>query len=114
MRNPNFDPGEMDKRISIMREVKEEDGYGGQEVVERIDVFGPMWAKVEAGAPAERYNHDQVYNTETVTFTIRNRTGILESDIIVYAGVDYNIRAIPTINPRDRFIEIEAERGVGV
>jgi hypothetical protein len=32
----------------------------------------------------------------------------------LYAGVDYNIRAIPTINPRDRFIEIDAERGVGV
>lgn len=112
MRNPSYDPGELDQRISILRAVKVGDGYGGQETVTETTV-ATLWAKVKAGNPAERYDFDQVYNTEVATFVIRNRQDLLESDVILYRGTRYNIRALPALTPRYRYLEIQAESGVG-
>ena len=112
MRNPSYQPGELDQKITIQRKVKIEDSAGGKETIATTTVATP-WAKIKSGKPAERYDFDQVHNTETVTFVIRNRQDLLESDIIIWRGVTFDIRALPSLTPRHRYLEIEAERGVG-
>lgn len=112
MKNSAYDPGKMDQIIQVLREVKTPDGYGGNEV-ERVTFVENLRAEIVPGAPREPTNYDQVHNTEVVTFRVRFRTDILETDIIEWEGVEFNIRAIPSMSRRSYYLDIVAERGVG-
>lgn len=107
-----YDAGELDQKIQILRLIKVEDGYGGFETEE--SVFIPsLWAKIKPNSGGETYAYEQVTEVETVTFVIRYREDILQTDIIVWRGVKFNIRNIPSINFRSTWLEITAEKGKG-
>lgn len=112
MRNPTYDPGELDQVIQVLREVKAPDGLGGSITVETV-VFPNVRAKIKPANPNERHQFDQTQVVETAIFVLRYREDILATDVIEWRGRRFNIRGLPSVNYRSRFIEIPAERGVG-
>lgn len=105
-------PGEMDQRISIIRETTTPDGVGGQTVA-TAELF-PAWAEVTPGSGSEQDRHDRLSGEAMYTFRIRNRRDftIQENDRIQWEGRQYNIRFIQRPGPRQLYLMIEAERGV--
>ena len=108
---PMFRPGEMDKRVSIIRESRTDDGMGGSTVSETT--VDTVWCHVRPRSGSEQDFADRVNGQALYLFVIRYRSDILESDRIRWEGVDYNIRFISDKGPRNLYLEIDAERGVG-
>lgn len=102
--------GELDQRITIQRETPADDGMGGQTVV--LAAVATVWAKVIALAGREGVRASRLDASHRYTFVIRYRAGLLESDRILWDGVQYNIRAIARQGGREPYLEIDAERGV--
>lgn len=105
-----YAPGELDKRITFKRETRTADRVGG--VVVSLTNVATVWAHVRPRTGNESENSSRVEAKSSFLFVIRNRSDILESDRITWAGVDYNIRAIMRRGERPLYLEIEAERGV--
>lgn len=113
MKNPPYQSGEHDQKIKIIRDDVDPDGIEGEETTP-VEVMS-LWASIKAGKPVEKLSGDAIRVFEEVTFNIRRpKEPILESDRILYNGKYYEIRGIPTVNPRNLFIDIFAERGVDV
>lgn len=108
---PMYRPGEMDKRISIIRETRTDDGLGGVTVTE--STVDTVWAHARPMNGNEQDIHDRVNGQALYLFVIRYRSDILESDSIQWEGVKYNIRFLKSKGPRNLYLEIDAERGVG-
>lgn len=103
--------GELDKLITIQREVHTPDGRGGQSV-SLTNVVTDLFAHVRPRTGREGEQYDRVNATATYLFVIRYRDDLRESDRIVWDGVQYNIQAILTRGGRSMFLEIDATRGV--
>lgn len=113
MKNTTYQAGEYDQKIAILRPVSVEDSGGGVEV-SLITHIPNIWAKLKYGKPGESFNFDAVRTSEQVTFAFRNCNYDLKAtDTVQWNGVLFNIRGVPTINPRDMNMEIIVERGVG-
>lgn len=108
---PVYRPGEMDKRVSILRDVRADDDMGG--VTTTTSTVATVWAHARPQTGSEQEFADRVNGQSLYLFVIRFRGDILESDRIEWDGVSYNIRFIRTKGPRHLYLEIDAERGVG-
>ena len=69
-------------------------------------------AKVKVSGGKEFDQNEQINVSGNYTFVIRNRSDISEKDLIVYDGIEYNIRFIKSQNDRDLYLEIITEKGV--
>ena len=103
--------GELDKVITIQREVKTPDGMGGNTVT-LTDVVADLRAHVRPKTGGERAAYDSVEASAMYLFVVRYRSDILESDRILWDGKYYNIRAIMDRGSRANYLEIDAQRGV--
>ncbi len=106
-----YNPGEMDQRVSVLREARTDDGMGGASV--ELTTLFEAWAHVRPRSGTEQFIADRVSAEATYLFVIRYRDTVRDDDIIQWQGVNYNIRMIQTRGPRKLYLEIEAERGVG-
>ena len=104
--------GELDQRISVVRETITTDGYGGQELV--LSTLLEAWSKVIPRAGNERLFGDRVEATGDYMFIIRNRSDVTieENDRILWRGKYYNISFIADAGDRDLYLQIMASRGV--
>jgi len=108
----NVDPGELDQRIVIEREVFTSDGSGGQ-VQAWETAHGPMWAKVRPQSGMERARSDQVQEEAKYVVIIRNRP-VLENQRLRWVSngnLIMNIRYVERA-PRALYIKLEVELGV--
>jgi len=103
-------PGELDQRITLRRLTLVDDGMGGS--AETWADFAVVSARVRAGPGRESQQGDQIQAAAQYSFVIRYLSGILQTDLIRFAGVDYNIRSINDEGNRAAYLEILAERGV--
>lgn len=88
--------GQLDKRISIIKEVKKKDKYGDTTVVD--ETLHTLWAKVKSQFLSEALANVGTTATDTITFIIRyNQSFEITTDMkIVYKNKKYNIiRYIP-------------------
>jgi SPP1 family predicted phage head-tail adaptor len=106
-----YRPGELDKLITIQRGTETDDGMGGKTIAWNA-VVSDLWAHVRPRTANEQERFDKLNATAVYLFVIRYRSDLLESDRIVWDGVEYNIRSILTKGGRSMYLEIEAERGV--
>lgn len=102
--------GDLDQRITIQRETRTADSYGGAALswVEEATV----WAGVRPLSGRERADLGEVEAPANYRFTIRRRAGLTEAMRISWGGALYNIRFIADPGPRSLYMTIEAERGV--
>lgn len=106
-----YRPGELDKLINILREVRVDDGLGGETVTTEV-VVEDLWAHARPRSAKETEGFDRLNASAVYLFVIRYRDDILPTDRIEWEGVQYNIRGILTRGGRDLYLELEAERGV--
>ena len=63
---------------------------------------------------SERNQGDQTEARANYRFTIHQRTDLLDDDVLVWNGYQYNIRFIADRGPGSIYLKIEAERGVAI
>ena len=100
----------LDERVTFQRKTLVQNEYGT--LVETADDIATVWASVKAKVGNELDRGQQTQATSNYLVTIRNRTDLTESDVIVWRSHELNIRFIRDSGPRPLYLEIEAERGV--
>lgn len=105
-----YRPGEMNERISIVRESRTSDGAGGQTLT--LTTLATVWAHVRPRSGREMERFDRINASGMYLFVIRYRTDVEESDRILWKGEYYNIRFIAQGSGRTMYLELDAERGV--
>ena len=90
-----FRPGELDQKIAFKRPCRESDGMGGYTVL-YDDIDTHVWAKVRPLSGKEVDRFDKLNAEELTLFVTRKRVDINEGDFIVFDGIDFNIRRIPS------------------
>jgi SPP1 family predicted phage head-tail adaptor len=102
-------PGELHQRITIMRDTHASDGCGGSLVTPVA--FATLWAKAIPMSGRERSEQGRLAAVGAYVFVIRWRTDLLASDYVLWQGVRFNIRSLPSGGGRTMYLEIDAERG---
>ena len=105
-----FRPGELDQRITIMRDVETPDGYGGNTTAPTL--IHTLWALVRPISGNEITDYDRINAKAKYLFVVRYPIDILDSDRIEWEGTSFNIRLRKEPKGRDLYMQIEAERGV--
>lgn len=108
-----YRPGELDQKICFKRPCRQSDGTGGY-TVEYDDIDSHVWAKVRPLSGKEVDRFDKLNAEELTLFVTRSRKDVNEGDVIVYGGIEFNIRRIPLRDSRYMYTEFYAERGVAV
>lgn len=103
--------GELDQLIDIIRNDETEDGVGGVDITPVI-LVDDLYAHVRPISGSEVNRFDKLNAIMTNLFVVRYRDDILETDLILWEGDQYNIRSIPKKGIRAQYLEIYAERGV--
>lgn len=103
----------LDQPISIQAPNDAADSYGGEE--RTWTEYLPTFAKVTPSSGGERTAGGLINAEAIYSFRVRNDAlaAVTEDYRIVWNGVAYNIRFLPT-GTRDRYINILAQRGVAV
>lgn len=111
MKPSTFKAGELDQRVTFLRETKVADGMGGS-TVSWVEI-AEVWAKVRPMSGTEREHSDRLNAQASYLIVIRYRDDITENDIAEWKGQRFNIR-FSKDEARSTFLPIEAERGVAV
>ena len=85
----------------------------GSLTTERIKLFD-AYAHITPISGRERNQSSQTEASADYRFTIRRQSGLVEDDVIVWDGRDFNIRFISDFGPRSLYMTLDAERGVAV
>lgn len=109
MKPSTYKAGELDQRVTFVRETKVSDGMGGNTVT--WPTIATVWAKVRPMSGAEREHSDRLNAQANYLIVIRYRDDITENDIAEWKGQRFNIR-FSKDEARNTFLAIEAERGV--
>lgn len=99
-------PGELDRRVELLREERTPDGMGGAEVT--YVKVASLSANIRPMKGGERFVAGQTQSESDYVITIRNRGDIRESDQIRDATLGTFDISLIKRSPRARFIEIEA------
>ena len=106
--------GRLNKRIEIKRERQIDDGFGGK--CSSFATVCGCWASVFNGSGSENFIFKAVFGLNNYVFVVRNRADVtlLTSDIVVFNGVQMNIKHINRVDNMDLYLTIECEQGLGV
>jgi len=109
VRKSTYSAGELDQRVSFLRETKVDDGMGGSTVT--WPAIATVWAKVRPMSGTEREHSDRLNAQANYLIVIRYRSDITEQDVAEWNGTRFNIRFAKD-EPRSTFLSFEAEKGV--
>lgn len=104
--------GTLDQRITIQREARTADDYGGAALA-WVNV-ATVWANVRPLSGRERADFGEVEAPANYRFTIRRRGDVTAAMRITWAGAAYNIRFVSDPGARSLYMALEAERGVAI
>lgn len=93
-----------------LTQVKDE--YGT--LVTTRTLIAEAYAKVRPMSGNERNRSDQTEEYANYRFWVHYRSDLDGADVIVWNGVDYNIRFRADNGPKEAYFYIDAERGVAV
>jgi SPP1 family predicted phage head-tail adaptor len=105
-----YRPGELNERITLQSKVYIPDGLGGGSL--SLEPVATVWAAVRPASGGETENSERVEATTKYKFILRYRTDLTAAQVVLWRGIDYNVRAILDRGPSALYLEIEAERGV--
>ncbi|HEY6527271.1 MAG TPA: phage head closure protein [Cellvibrionaceae bacterium] len=109
--NSTYRAGQLNKRITVQRQVLTDDGAGGK--TNQWVAVRNCWAYRRQLSAKESVQADQLKASSTWIFVIRNHPQkIKETDSLIYGQERYNIRGISPQDVDCPFIEITAEAGV--
>ena len=96
--------GEMKHRVIVQTPSRNDDGYGGGEIV-WTDAF-EAWVSIEPVSGREYYEAMAIQNQITHRIKTRYRSDITPDMRILYGERVYEIEAVIDISARHRFLEI--------
>lgn len=70
----HLDPGQLNRRVTLQKEVRTPDGAGGY--VKTWKTWATTWGCVEPSSGTEPYFSDQLYPHQQYKITIRYRAGV--------------------------------------
>jgi SPP1 family predicted phage head-tail adaptor len=97
-------------RVALQRKTRAADGAGGFAVT--WQTYATVKAQIITKAGRELVIADRLSATQTNRATIRYRADVNETDRIVYRGRAYQIRSVVNIEERNKWLELDLERGV--
>lgn len=95
--------------VSLYSKSQTKDEYGT--LVTTRTLIAQVYAKVRPLSGGERNASDQTEAHADYRFYIHYNSSVGEADIIVWNGVDYNIKFIADNGPKEAYLYIDAERG---
>ena len=103
---------EMNERIAVYRKAQTQDEYGT--LSQTRTLIAKLQANVKVMSGSERAMSDQTEAHATHRFHVHYRSDLRADDIIVWNSNDFNIKFIADNGPKDRYMYIDAQRGVAV
>ena len=104
--------GKMRFEIELQKPTNTRDAGGG--ITEEYTTLSNLYANIETTRGNETLRQGQVQEKTTHIFTIRYRRDIGTNYRIRYDSDNYNIKYIKNIDNRNRYLELECERGVAL
>jgi len=104
--------GKMRFEIELQKPTNTRDAGGG--ITEEYTTLSNLYASIETTRGNETLRQGQVQEKTTHIFTIRYRRDIGTNYRIRYDSDNYNIKYIKNIDNRNRYLELECERGVAL
>lgn len=106
----NVNPGELNKRVSIIRKTKDKDAAGYY--TETEDVVHTCWAKFSRISGTEIVKADAGFGQVKARFLIRHTRMPIDRKMVVrYDGEDYGIEYVNDYEDSHEYTEIWASRG---
>lgn len=102
----------LNELVSIYRKSTTADEMGT--ISDTRTLVATVYAKIRPMSGSERDRGNQPEDYANYRFHILQRSDLLGADIIEWRGTDYNIRFVADNGPFERFMYIDAERGVAV
>lgn len=99
----------LNERISFYTLTQVQDEYGTLATTRTL--IADAYAKVRPMSGAERNASDQTEEYADYRFFIHYRGDIDAADVIVWSGIDYNIKYRADAGPKETYMYIDAERG---
>ncbi|MBB4264804.1 phage head closure protein [Roseospira visakhapatnamensis] len=100
-----MDPGRLDRRVTIKREIWTPRPDGGFDTV--MVVVVTVWAHVHQTSGGEFVKADMVTAERRAVFTMHHRSDLTTADVLEWDGVAWNVRALRELGRREA-IEIHA------
>ncbi len=104
-------PGQLDQRVTLQSKTRTADNMGG--ATETWSDVGTFWAMVRPMRGRETLDDQRVEAKGMYRFVMRERD-VNETQRFLWKGEAYNIRAVMREGGRSLYLDIDAERGVGV
>jgi len=98
--------------IELQKPTNTRDAGGG--ITEAYTTLSNLYANIETTRGNETLRQGQVQEKTTHIFTIRYRRDIGTNYRIRYDSDNYNIKYIKNLDNRNRYLELECERGVAL
>jgi len=98
--------------IELQKPTNTRDAGGG--ITEAYTTLSNLYANIETTRGNETLRQGQVQEKTTHIFTIRYRRDIGTNYRIRYDSDNYNIKYIKNLDNRNRYLEVECERGVAL
>lgn len=99
----------LNEKVTFYRKTGTKDEYGT--LSSSRDLVCSAYASTRPLSGNERNRTDQREDYANYRFYILQRSDVMEADILVWNGKDYNIRFIADNGPKERYMYIDAERG---
>lgn len=100
----------LDHVIVIYKKTYAPDDTGDLNTV--LDKVAKVAAKVRPLSGSERNHADQVEDTAKYRFTVHQSSNYKAADVIIWRGESYNISFVSDNSGRERYMYIDAVRGV--
>lgn len=105
--------GELDQPVVIRRYTLSADEQGGFTSA-ATTVDANAWARVRNKSGSERVAGERLEARSAFEVVIRNRSDLLPSDVIVWNGLELQIRSGLPSNPRDTWLTLMCEQGAAI
>lgn len=106
-----INPGKLNKRISIYRQVTKRDEYG--EPIAEKKLIHSCWASVKNKSGKEQFASVAPFSKTVTSFLIRYTKKKIDTTMTVeFQGEEYNIVYVDNYNFSNEYIEITAEKVV--
>jgi len=96
--------------VQLQRKARAADGSGGFSVT--WQTYATVRAHIVNRPGREVVVADRLTATQTIRAVIRYRADVNETDRAVFKGRSHQIRSVSNVEERDKWLEIDLERGV--
>lgn len=112
MRDHPVHLGELTEQIELYHRTLTDDGSGGATMTETL--YATVWAHMRPMSGREQEQAMRSESRSRFLAVIRNRTDVVQTDILKWDGREFNVNFIKLRGFRGLYLEMECELGASV